>query len=232
MATATETIRLALRKLRALDVNGNPLSGQQTNALADLNGYLSAFFDSMQWRDTHIDDDYTVPNDFPAQRLIVRHSAAITITGPTEPCDGFRLAIVDASNNAATYNITLARPSSGDYLIEGADSSLTLATNNVSRIWMFRGDLGDLKRATDLALSDNLPFPSAFDYGMGLILATLIGSDSARELSQNDYNIMRGAKTRLANRYRQPLILYPGNDAAALGGNQNIGSTGIDQSVA
>lgn len=241
MATAAETIRLALRKLRVIGRGANPNSAQQTDALTELNAMLNAlvgFGSSVAWKDIYVDADYEIVPDYPAQRLICRHSAALIITTPRgTPSrvipDGFRFAVVDATNNAATYNITVDYNATNGWLLEGAATDLTLSTNNISRAWMFRSELGDFKRVTDLATSDSLPFPTEFDLPIALMLAHRLGGEYGQELSQADFFYMRGAKAKLRNRYCQPPIMYPGADAAAIGGaTRVISTTGIDQSVA
>lgn len=236
--TAAECIRLALRKLRVIGQGQNPDSAAQTDALTELNAMLNGlvgFGSSLQWKDLYVEEDYEIFPSYPAQRLLCQHSSTLTITLPegaadSPIADGMRVAIVDVSANAATYNITVAR---NGWKIAAAAANATISTNSASVVYMFRAELGDWKLAADLATADSLPFPTEFDLPIALMLAHRLGGEYGQELSQADFYYMRGARTKLRNRYCQPPIMYPGNDAAALGNATNtIGRTGADMSVA
>lgn len=238
MATASETIRLALRKLRVIGLGANPSSAAQAEALAELNAYLNeivGFGASLQWRDIYAEGGTQLIADYPAQRVICRHASALSITLPEGTAgrpveDGFRVAIVDASGAAATNNITLVR---NGWKIAGAAANATISTNSASVVYMFRAELGDWKLASTLSDGDSLPFPTEFDYPIALALAWRLSGMYGQKLSDSDMNIMRGGQIKLENRYCQPPILYPEGAVSNLGGaTARFGLTGTDQSVA
>jgi hypothetical protein len=239
MATAANTIKQALRKLRVIGQGESPTSDQQTDALTELNAWLNemiGFGSSIAWKTTYCDASMDLGWDYPAQRVLVRHpSSAITITLPEGTAsaplqDGFRFGVVDVSANAATYNITIAR---NGLLIAGSAANATISSNGTNRVYMFRADLGDWKLAADLATSDSLPFPSEFDLPVALILAHRLGGEYGASLTESDFHLMRGGKTKLRNRYCVPPIMYPESAASNIGGQtQRTGLTGQDQSVA
>lgn len=238
MATAQVTIKTAFRKIRAIGQGENPTSAQSADALTELNALLNeliGFGSSMQWKTTYVDSAVTVDWSYPAQRLLCRNTAALTITLPegtvSAPIqDGFRLGVVDVAGTAATYNITLSR---NGWRIAGSAANATLSTNSVNRVYMFRADLGDWKLAADLAVGDDLPFPSEFDLGFALMLGHRLSGEYGQQLAQSDLYAMMGAKNKLRNRYCSPPILYPDGAVTNLGGATiTRGITGIDQSVA
>lgn len=238
MATAAETIKLALRKLRVIGQGANPNSAQQTDALTELNAYLNelaGFGSSLQWRDYYVDSACEIIADYPAQRLLCRHGSALTITLPEGTAgrpiaDGFRVGIVDATNAAATYNITLAR---NGWKIAGSAANATISTNSASVVYMFRADLGDWKLAANLSTGDSLPFPAEFDLAIALLLANRLSGEYGQNLAESDRYAMIAGKAKLMNRYCPPPILYPEGAVSNLGGVAlQTGQTGIDQSVA
>lgn len=238
MATAAETIKLALRKIRVIGRGANPNSAQSADALTELNAYLNelvGFGSSMQWRDVYADSALTIDSTYPAQRILCRHSSALTLTLPegntSYPIqDGFRVGIVDASGAAATYNITLAR---NGWKIAASAANATISTNSASVVYMFRADLGDWKLASSLAVGDDLPFPAEFDLGIALLLAHRLSGEYGQRLAESDMYAMMGAKNKLRNRYTPPPIMYPDGAVSNLSGaTTKVGITGQDQSVA
>lgn len=239
MATARETIRTALLKLRVLrGRSGTPSSAELADHLKDLNDLIDrqiGFGSSLQWRDAYADGAYTVPADYPALRVLCSRSSAQTITLPewttSRPIpDGMRVGLVDVSANAATYNITVAR---NGMKINALASNYTISSNNASVILMFRADLGDWKPASALTADSDLPFPSDFDLPVALMLAaTIMGEYGPNaQLSQADWNAMRAGRQKFYNRYCTPPLMY--TDAGNLGGaTQSLGVTGQDMGVA
>jgi hypothetical protein len=229
MATARETIKKALRKLRVIEAGSNPTSAELTDCLDYLNKLLAeivGFGGSHQLRTKTIDSSYEASPRDPAIRLLCRHSGAITITLPSvgqmEIYDGMRIGIVDVSNNAATHNITVAR---NNWLLEGATSDLTLSTNNINRVWMFRGDLGDWKRAVDLGADDTLPFPTDLDNSMALILAQELGGEFGQSLRRSDEALAKTARIKLSSKYVPAVRMAPEPSVRWMGGATRQGLT-------
>lgn len=238
MVTAANCIKYGLRKIRVIGQGATPSSAQSTEALYELNALLNeivGFGAGVQFQDIYVDSAYEIVPTYNAQRIICRHSAALTITLPegTESrpiADGMRVNIVDASGAAATYNITVAR---NGWKINASAANATISTNSESRLYMFRSDLGDWKPASSLASGDEIPFPSEFDNTFQLMLAHRLGGGYGQRLSEADFNAMRGGKAKLRNKYCMPATMLPegavGNLGGLLTGN---GVTGQDQSVA
>lgn len=104
--------------------------------------------------------------------LHVIATAALTVTLPENPHDGFRVKIVDVGANFASYNCTIAR---NGWLIAGAAADVTLSTSGQSKEYMYRADLGDWKDITRPLLgASESPFPPAHDEGVKSMLALLL----------------------------------------------------------
>lgn len=233
MATAQNTIKTALRKIRVIGRGGNPNSAQSADALTELNALLNemiGFGSSLQWVSAYTDTSVCVGVSYPAQRVLCRAASAITITLPlgTTCCpipDGFKLGVVDVAGTAAAHNITIGR---NGWNIDAAQTDATISTNGGSKLYMFRAELGDWKSIADLALGDPLPFPTEFDLGVALMLANRLSGEYGQQLAQSDLYAMMGAKNKLRNRYCPPPIMYPEGAVSNLGGatlNRYIGSS-------
>lgn len=232
MATARETIKKALRKLRVIESGSNPTSAELTDCLDYLNKILAeivGFGGSYQLRTKTISSSYELSPRDPAIRLLCRHSGALTVTLPSvtdmEIYDGMRVGVVDVSANAATYNITIAR---NEWLLEGAAANLTLSTNGINRVWMFRADLGDWKRATDLAADDSLPFPTDLDNAMALILAQELGGEFGQQLRPSDAALAKTARLKLSSKYAPAVRMAPEPSVRWMGGATRQGLTATD----
>lgn len=211
MATATETVRNALRDyVRRLGARP-PDSTELADGLRRLNGWLRmiiGFGGSLPYRDIPVDGDYEITTEYPCVRIQCQHSAAMTVTLPEgsqwRPVrDGFRVAIVDASGAAATNNITLAR---NGWKIAGSAANATISTNNASVDYMFRADLGDWKLAADLAAGDDLPFPTTFDEGIAAILGSMLAPSYGVQLAPEQAQFARMTKSQIYARYcRAPM---------------------------
>src|SRR3546814_1582913 len=76
-----------------------------------------------------------------------------------EPDDGSRFAVIDASENVATFNTTLY---GNGRLIEGAFTQL-LNEDGVDKEWFYRADLGNWLLYAPLTIVLEFPFPEEFE---------------------------------------------------------------------
>ena len=221
MATARDCIKLALRKLRVIGQGESPDSDQITQHLTDLNALMREWMeDGTSWPFVSVaaSGPYEVRNDYPAVRVQCL-TGGVTITAPkgtlTSPVvDGFRIAIVDVANAFDTSAATFAR---NGWKIEGAVANLTLNTEALSRIWMFRADLGDWKRVADITIDQDIPFPSEFDQSIALLLAKRLQGEYGQALAPPDANAARHARIKLYARYAKPLTAQQEISATYLG---------------
>jgi hypothetical protein len=220
---------MALRKLRVIGQGETPTSADLTACLDTLNKLISemvGFGGSHPIRSVTIDASYEVSPRDPAIRLLCRHGSPITITLPStdnmQLYDGMRVGIVDVSNNCATNNITIAR---NDWLLEGATSNITLNTNGANRLLMFRADLGDWKRATDLAADDDLPFPTDLDLSVALMLAQRMEGECGQQLRGADIGAAKAARLKMSAKYVPGVRMKPETSVQWMGGVRRYGLT-------
>lgn len=176
MTTVSQLITDAYRESNLIAVNSSPTSAEQTEALRLLNRVVKSLFGNELGDplDTiplgkgntqtpsnvpfYMDDmlDYYVPKNTILQCNL---EGATDVRLDPSPQDGSRFMVVDASGNLNTYPLTVY---GNGRLVEGA-LSITLDTDNLSRQWFYRNDLGTWVRLSDLELTDDSPFPEEFD---------------------------------------------------------------------
>lgn len=132
-------------------------------------------------------------------RLILNHSQAETIYFPSKPSDGARMAVLDVGSQLATYNVTL---DGNGRLIESA-RTLVLSTAALNRVWFYRADLGDWKRVSTLATTDEMPFPTEFDDMFSILLAIRLNPRYGRKLDPQTEAMLARSQRMFAARYVQ-----------------------------
>lgn len=131
--------------------------------------------------------------------LVLNLSGADTIYLPVNPSDGARIAVQDLGGNLATYNVTL---DGNGRLVEGA-RTLPLADNSLNRTWFYRADLGDWKRVTTLAVTDEMPFPVEFDDMFIILLAMRLNPRFGRKMDAQTVTYLKRMQAMFTARYAQ-----------------------------
>lgn len=166
-------------------------------------------------------------------RLVASHDMPMTVQMPADPSPGARVAIIDPYLRLATYPVVLE---GNGRAIEGA-TSITLADNATNRSWLYREDLGQWVRVSDLELEGDFPFPREFDDYFAIKLAMRINPRFGGTLNELSLARLKEAKQQLQARYIQSAPLHidqslarnsrqtylPGSssDNWALGGDMN-----------
>jgi len=208
MTLASDIIQRAYREhnLRATGVA--PSDAEQAEGLVLLNGILAAvpgFSAGRELNDINIGGQFDCSNRVICfvpenARLVLNLGTAQTFKLHPRPYDGQRLAVADAGAELATYNVVL---DGNGRTIEGA-ATVTLNTNGLARQWLYRADLADWKRLTDLALTDAMPFPTEFDDYFVLMLALRLSPRQGPALRDESKVWLDRLETQLAARYRRP----------------------------
>jgi hypothetical protein len=133
-------------------------------------------------------------------RLILNLSAAESLDLHPQPYNGQRLAVADAGNNLATYNLTL---DGNGRTIEGA-ATLTLSTGGMARQWLYDAASANWVKITALTTADSMPFPQDFDRYFVNMLAMELNPSYGQSLSPESTAAMRRAESILKARYRRP----------------------------
>lgn len=131
--------------------------------------------------------------------LVLNLTSAETIYFPEKPSDGARIAVQDLGNNLATYNVVL---NGNGRLIEGTRTQ-TLNISGSNRTWMYRADLGDWKRVSTVAASDEMPFPIEFDDMFIIMLALRLNPRYGRKMDEQTALILRRSQQMFKARYCQ-----------------------------
>jgi hypothetical protein len=139
------------------------------------------------------------------RRMIATNEEARTVHLAQRPQDGSRMAFVDPYSRASQAPVTIdgnGRP------IEGADS-IVMDVDGESREWMYRADLGQWVRLTNLQPSDLLPFPERFDQFFSISLAMRLNPRNGLNLDEQSALVWRQQRRDLINEYLQSLPLVP-----------------------
>lgn len=136
-------------------------------------------------------------------RFIAVNEHPISVDLTVRPQDGARYAIVDPFARLAAFPVTL----NGNGRTIAGQPSLVLDTNGMMREWVYRADLGGWVQLTDVALTDDNPFPKEFDQMFSILLAYRLSPRYGRELSDLSTSILRTGRTMFIARYinSQPL---------------------------
>lgn len=209
MATASEIIRAAYREAQIVAITALPTAAETTEALTRLNALVLSVFGNevgSELSDIAIGGEFdqssivsqAVPDD---ARLILNLDGARTIPLDPRPYNGQRVAVADAGYTLDTANLTL---DGNGRRIEAA-ATLTLATEGLSRQWMYRADTANWVRLSDLAIGDTMPFPTEFDDWFVIMLAMRLNPRHRSDgMSQESIAALDRQTTALQARYRKP----------------------------
>lgn len=214
MTTIETIITDAYRETNLIARGATPSAGEQTEALRLLERFIQSLFgneagdnveEMLFGRNANI-DSITYNNEFETfvqqyylptgYRLKLNLSEPKTVKLDPKPQDGDMFSVVDASNNLATFNLTIDGNGSR---IEGS-TDLVLNTNGYAATWFYRADIANWQRVTDLTLVDNSPFPKEFDDLLIIGLAMRLDPREGRglgDLTMSRYaNVLRKFRAR------------------------------------
>lgn len=216
MTTIRDLIQRAFRETNLLRVGEETPANMEEEAIVELNVLMSSLFGmelgehlpSVPYgqnnvdptfadirNDTLIDDTYVPSNS----RLILNLESAKTINLNPCPAEGERFAIVDASGNLATYNLTI---NGNGRKVETA-SSLVLNTNNLAREWFYRADTATWTRLTGLVHSSDFPLPAEFELFITILLAIRLNPRYGQTLTPDLVETLRRARRMFVTRFSQ-----------------------------
>ena len=213
MTLTASIIRRAYRESNILAAGQEPTPNQQSEGMEELTSLIDAVFgwdvgeelsDWMigyegQYRpDIGWDaEDWSHP--IPNSRLLLNHNSTQTIYMPAMPTNGSRIAAVDVNSALDTYPVTL---NGNGRLIDGSPTAL-LDVAGTNRTWMYHDDSADWRTVTGLTVTDQMPFPAAFDTYFIIKLATRVNPRFGRSLNDLSLAQLRESQEQLEARYRQ-----------------------------
>lgn len=213
----------AYRESNVIAVGKSPSTNQETEALRLFNRVVKAALGNdagerlRDWplgdygRQTMDQDRLStiqVANPPINSRLLHTAESAITVYFPPNPSDGSRMAVLDPYVRLATYNVTL----DGNGRTIEATATVTLDTDSTSREWFYRADLGDWVRVSDLATTDELPFPGEFDDYFIIMTAIRLSPRYGRKLTEETATILKQQRRNFVSRYLQTDVLAINDD--------------------
>lgn len=213
MTLASEIITRAYRESTLIPLGGTPNTNQVNEALDELNILVKSVvgdevgdpLTDVLIGGTYDQSNYCdpwVPKDV---RLVLNLSGAKTLNLDPNPVNGQRFAVVDIPGNLATYNLTLT---GNEHNIEGS-SSLVLSTNSLNREWLYRADLGNWIRMSDLLSSSEMPFPEEFDVFFQTSLALRLNPRYGQSLAPETAASLAAYRTMLRSAYNKPKQIPP-----------------------
>jgi len=145
-------------------------------------------------------------NELPGNVFVpVNSRIMLNLTGPgtinlhPKPHDGARMGIVDVSQNLNSFPLHIY---GNGRSIEGDDVQ-TYDESGTIREWFYREDLGDWKKVTSLALTDDMPFPAEFDDLFIILLAARLNPRHGQTLDAQSVEALKRARTQFRARYSQ-----------------------------
>lgn len=216
MTTVYQIIVDAYRQSNLIAIGVSPTTLQETEALRYLNRLVKSVFGyeagdpltglaigannisrpSGYPEDPLPGNDWFVPKNV---RVNLNLTESVSLYLHPTPNDGSRFACVDASDNLATYPVTV---NGNGALIEGS-TSITLNTNGLSREWFYRADMAEWVRYSPLTMFDTFPFPEEFDDFFILMLAFRLNPAYERTLDPQSQVMLSRAKSQFQARYTQ-----------------------------
>jgi hypothetical protein len=218
LALVSEIIYDALRETNIISIGATPTSAEQTEALRRLNTLIQSTIGSeagQELADLNIGGEfdqsaYCTPFVPANVRLVLNLSAPTTLYLDPSPYDGQRLAIVDSANTLDTYNLTIE----GNGRTIELDPSELFDTEGLVAEFMYRADIANWIRITDLIVTDDMPLPTEYDDYFVISLALRLNPRHGRALTQESATSLQRQREQIQARYRKPRAP---NDPGALG---------------
>lgn len=138
---------------------------------------------------------YRVPFN---SRLVLNLTGPLTVYLNPSPQNGERLGVQDVADNLSIYPFTV---NANGRKIEAAPS-VVLALNSTNTEWMYRSDLGNWVKVTNLSLSDEMPFPLQFDEFFITALALRLGASEDIDLGNQLTFVLKSELAKLRSTYR------------------------------
>jgi hypothetical protein len=127
-------------------------------------------------------------------RLIVEQSQGISLH--PQPYDGQRLGVAgDFSGDSMTI-------SANGRKIENT-ATITLSADGIARQWLYRADLGNWTRVSELVASDTFPFPQEFDDFFIVSLALRINPRHRQAMAGESAEALKRGRDQIRARYRK-----------------------------
>ncbi|PIB91288.1 hypothetical protein [Caulobacter sp. FWC2] len=159
----------------------------------------------------------------PNNLRLLASTGGINLSFPVAPENGSRFSVVDVNGMFAASPVTISR---NGRKVEGAVADLTANTAGFNRTWMYRADLADWRRVTELSSNDEFPLArdceDAFTVMLAMRLAPTDGASVQGETTvafQRAQGALRARHRQVRNVYVDPVLTRRGYQAFPQGLN-------------
>ena len=155
----------------------------------------------------------------PNNRRIIYGGTAQTVYFPEKPNPGAQMALIQSSGagdggqtgDVITLNAngrTIQTQKTQTYVFNSGPGNTPFAPQR----WFYRDDLGDWVSVTDMALSDNMPYPEDFDLFFICALSKRLAPSYGKIVAQETITTALQTEAAFLARYRQPTDTVYGSD--------------------
>lgn len=148
------------------------------------------------WYGDTPDAEWFVPSN---TRLVFNTENTLSLYLDPAPDDGARVAVINPSENLATYPITLY---GNGRLIDGSQT-VVLDTDGYEAEWFYRADLGSWTIYSPLDVATTFPFPEEFDDFFITLLAMRLNPSYGTQMDDQSMAMYKRAQNLLRSRYGQ-----------------------------
>lgn len=197
MATVSEIITRAMRMNGTLADGETPSASEADDALTVYNQMQRALFGDVIG--VKLEPETAATGAVRYGALYEAGAAAVTLTCPANPKDGWRFGIVDAKGTMNTNNVTVAP--NGRKFKGVAATSTVLNTASTYETYFFRADTGDWVLEADQTLTDTVYFPGDMLGGLSAMLAVTLASEYGKEATPVTAGLAKMGQDRFRQRY-------------------------------
>jgi len=133
------------------------------------------------------------------KRLIAVNEQPRTVYFTPFPQDGSRMAIIDPYSRLSAFPVTI---NANGRTIEGTEQIL-IDTDGTSRQWFYRADTGNWTRISDVADTDEMPFPPEYDIMFIILLALRLSPRYGRTMPAESATVLQQKRQEFVARYLQ-----------------------------
>jgi len=223
MTLASTIIQRAYRQENLIAAGTTPTTDEQTEGLELLNDMINQLIgfelgelvfdwlvptsETAPRKEENPDDPYgererpaiyqQPPNNV---RLATKLTQAQTIYLPQYPNDGSRISFTDLGSSSFTLTLD-----ANGRQIEGAATVAFDPSVTTDREWFYRADTGNWQLRTQLALSDDSPFPMLYDPMLYIGLSIWLAPRTGIEPSAVNQRLYSDMVTKFRSQYKQEI---------------------------
>ena len=213
MTIVSQIITEAYRESNNIAIGQTPTAAEQAEGLSLFNRFLKSVFGNeagdpyvpisigthnvispMYYTLTSLPTGWYPPRN---SRIVFNNDTSQILNLNPYPEDGERFAINDASNNFATYPVTL---NGNGRLIDGS-TQVVLNVNGTVKEYFYRADTNTWQTINDLTLTDIFPFPVEFEDLFVIGVALRVNPRNKQEIDPQSVQAYKRLRSMFRARY-------------------------------